>query len=97
MYLLDDEENWKSIQGRFISVIGTNISCKCARTPTGMSPHAHIGDGHIDLVLIRKASRAKYLHHLIKVSQKTSSHVSSVFYSYILLWKVLSHIHYNPI
>jgi len=65
------KENWQSTCGKFISVIGANMSCRCARSSTGISPTAHIGDGHIDLILIRKTTRAKYLQHLIKVTDKT--------------------------
>jgi ceramide kinase len=65
------KDNWESTCGKFISVIGANMSCRCARSSTGISPMAHIGDGHIDLILIRKTTRAKYLQHLIKVSDKT--------------------------
>ncbi|XP_057296040.1 ceramide kinase-like [Hydractinia symbiolongicarpus] len=68
------EDQWTTVRGRFISVIGANISCRCARSSTGLSPHAHTGDGCIDLILIKKTTRAKYLHHLIKVSEKTTEH-----------------------
>ena len=71
-YLLGE---WQTIGGRFISVLGANISCRCAKSSTGISPHAHIGDGRVDLVLVRKTTRANYLHHLIKISEKTTEHV----------------------
>lgn len=67
----DNKQSWQSASGRFISVIGANMSCRCARSTTGISPLAHIGDGYIDLILIRKTTRTKYLQHLIKVSEKT--------------------------
>jgi len=73
------EEKWCTVRGRFISVIGANISCRCARSSTGLSPHAHTGDGHIDLILVEKTTRAKYLHHMIKTSQKTTDHFDFQF------------------
>ena len=75
LYLSYYIELWQTVSGRFISVIGANISCRCARSSTGISPLAHTGDGYIDLILIRKTSRARYLQHLIKVSEKTVDQV----------------------
>ncbi|XP_047122661.1 ceramide kinase isoform X1 [Hydra vulgaris] len=65
------EAFWQTVSGKFISVIGANISCRCSRSSTGISPHAHLGDGYIDLILVRKTTRAKYLHHLVKVADKS--------------------------
>ena len=79
---------WHTISGRFISVLAANISCRCAKSSTGISPHAHIGDGEIDLVLVRKTTRANYLHHLIKISEKTTDNVRWFFflvYSWLFL------------
>merc|ERR1712013_402319 len=81
----NDQEKWESARGKFISVIGANMSCRCARSTTGTSPHAHIGDGYIDLILIRKTTRAKYLQHLIKVSDKT---VEQFDFSFIETYRV---------
>eukprot|EP00111_Clytia_hemisphaerica_P021312 TCONS_00062731-protein len=79
---VDDEDTqgeWQTISGRFISVLAANISCRCAKSSTGISPHAHIGDGEIDLILVRKTTRANYLHHLIKISEKTTDNFDFSF------------------
>lgn len=84
---------WRTIRGRFISVFGANISCRCAKSSTGISPHAHIGDGEIDLVLVRKTTRANYLHHLIKVSERTTEHFD---FNFIEVHRV-KEFHFKPL
>ena len=61
---------WHSIKGRFISVIGANISCACAKSPEGLSPSAHLADGCLDLILVKHTSRLQYLRHMIRLSSK---------------------------
>ena len=61
---------WRSIKGRFISVIGANISCACAKSPEGLSPSAHLADGCLDLILVRHTSRLQYLRHMIRISSR---------------------------
>jgi len=61
---------WRSIKGRFISVIGANISCACAKSPEGLSPSAHLADGCLDLVLVKHTSRLQYLRHMIRITSK---------------------------
>ncbi|XP_020600434.1 ceramide kinase-like [Orbicella faveolata] len=63
-------EGWHSIKGRFISVIGANISCACAKSPEGLSPSAHLADGCLDLILVKHTSRLQYLRHMIRLSSK---------------------------
>ncbi|KAK3753980.1 hypothetical protein QZH41_000808 [Actinostola sp. cb2023] len=61
---------WKSIDGRFISVIAANMSCACAKSPEGLSPSAHLADGYMDLILIKHTSRFQYLRHMIRLASK---------------------------
>ena len=61
---------WHSIKGRFISVIGANISCACAKSPEGLSPSAHLANGCLDLILVKHTSRLQYLRHMIRLSSK---------------------------
>lgn len=59
---------WKRVEGRFLGISGANISCQCALSPLGMAPFAHLADGHIDLILIRQASRLKHLQYLLRTA-----------------------------
>ncbi|CAL8105220.1 unnamed protein product [Orchesella dallaii] len=59
---------WKRVEGRFLGISGANISCRCALSPLGMAPFAHLADGHIDLILIRQASRLKHLQYLLRTA-----------------------------
>jgi len=65
-----DPESWKTARGQFISIIGANITCRCAKSLDGISPNAHLGDGLFDLILIRKTSRLQYLRHMIRVANR---------------------------
>ena len=68
--MLNIFSGWQSIKGRFISVIGANISCACAKSPEGLSPSAHLADGCLDLILVKHTSRLQYLRHMIRLSSK---------------------------
>lgn len=59
---------WKRVEGKFLGISGANISCRCALSPLGMAPFAHLADGHIDLILIRKASRFQHLQYLFRTA-----------------------------
>ena len=61
---------WQSVKGRFISVIGANISCACAKSPEGLSPSAHLADGCMDLILVKHTSRFQYLKHMLRITSK---------------------------
>ena len=68
--ILNTFSGWNSIKGRFISVIGANISCACAKSPEGLSPSAHLADGCLDLILVKHTSRLQYLRHMIRLTSK---------------------------
>lgn len=51
-----DPPKWTSIVGKFFMIMGANMSCACNRTKTGVSHFGHIGDGYIDLLLVRHTS-----------------------------------------
>ncbi|KJE92602.1 ceramide kinase [Capsaspora owczarzaki ATCC 30864] len=58
---------WETVAGDFVCVNAANISCMCEKAPRGISPNAHLADGCVDLILIRKCSRFSYLRHLIRL------------------------------
>uniref|UniRef100_A0A8D1MGH2 DAGKc domain-containing protein n=2 Tax=Sus scrofa TaxID=9823 RepID=A0A8D1MGH2_PIG len=62
----EEVEEWKVICGQFLAINATNMSCACPRSPRGLSPAAHLGDGSSDLILIRKCSRFNFLRFLVR-------------------------------
>ncbi|XP_067860999.1 ceramide kinase isoform X2 [Heptranchias perlo] len=64
---VDEEQGqWKVIKGKFLAINSANMSCACPKSPKGLSPAAHLADGTIDLILVRKCSRLSFLRHLIR-------------------------------
>uniref|UniRef100_G3T7W5 Ceramide kinase n=1 Tax=Loxodonta africana TaxID=9785 RepID=G3T7W5_LOXAF len=62
----EEVEEWKVVCGKFLAINATNMSCACPRSPRGLSPAAHLGDGSSDLILIRKCSRFNFLRFLVR-------------------------------
>lgn len=62
----EDVEEWKVICGKFLAINAANMACACPRSPRGLSPAAHLGDGSSDLILIRKCSRFNFLRFLVR-------------------------------
>ncbi|XP_032221254.1 ceramide kinase isoform X2 [Nematostella vectensis] len=73
-----DGSQWRSVKGKFISVIGANMSCACAKSPEGLSPSAHLADGCLDLILVKHTSRVQYLRHMLRLAG-TSDHFNFNF------------------
>lgn len=65
------EKNWKTIQGKFFMVSGANISCACERSPSGIAPYCHLGDGYLYLVIIHHTSFLNNLRILWRFSKST--------------------------
>ncbi|KAK3909045.1 Ceramide kinase [Frankliniella fusca] len=63
--------DWKTVRGRFFMVNGVNISCACAKAPNGFSPYCHIGDGCLDVILIKHTSMINILRLLLRISSKS--------------------------
>lgn len=59
-------EEWQVVSGKFLAINATNMSCACPRSPRGLSPAAHLGDGSFDLILIRNCSRFNFLRFLLR-------------------------------
>lgn len=64
----EDEEQYKKITGKFLMVNCANISCACDRSPSGFSPHCHLGDGYIHLILVRHGSIWQNVKLLLRMS-----------------------------
>uniref|UniRef100_A0A182JL95 Uncharacterized protein n=1 Tax=Anopheles atroparvus TaxID=41427 RepID=A0A182JL95_ANOAO len=59
------------VRGKFLMVNGANISCACLRSPQGFSPYCHLGDGLLDLVIVRHTSLFNNLRLLLTMTSKT--------------------------
>lgn len=66
--IADGNEKYKQISGKFFMVNGTNISCACKRSPSGFSPFAHLGDGYVNVIVVRHGSLWQNLKLLLTLS-----------------------------
>lgn len=69
---------WRVLRGKFFMVNGANLSCACERSPNGFSRYGHIGDGRLDLVLVRHTPMLNNLRLLLKLASRTQSIVTVV-------------------
>ncbi|KAM8703558.1 hypothetical protein ACLKA7_008219 [Drosophila subpalustris] len=63
-------EQWKIIRGNFFMICGANITCACSRSPNGISRYSHLGDGCLDLILVRKTTLLNNLRFLLSTAGK---------------------------
>lgn len=75
----DSSSKWRHVRGRFTAINAALVSGRCSRTVTGMSPAAHLGNGCLDLVLVRQCSRFDYLRHMLKLAS-SGNHVSHLYF-----------------
>ncbi|XP_034941938.1 ceramide kinase [Chelonus insularis] len=68
-----DITRWLTVRGKFFMVNGANVSCACSRSPQGFSPHCHIGDGCIDVILVRHTSLFNNIRMLLRLSSKNKT------------------------
>lgn len=72
------EENWKTIRGKYFMISAANIKCACEKSPRGISPTCHIGDGFIDLILTKHTTffnNVRLLLALTSVNKNVVSHI----------------------
>lgn len=65
------ESNSKTVQGKFFMVSAANISCACERSPSGIAPLCHLGDGYLHLVIMRHTSLLNNLRALKRFTKST--------------------------
>ena len=61
------------VEGKFMSVTGCVSSCTSPKSPKGLTPSAHLGDGNLDLILVQKTSRMNYLRYLIRTNMPSAN------------------------
>ncbi|SPP83637.1 ceramide kinase [Drosophila guanche] len=64
-------EQWKVIKGNFFMICGANITCACARSPNGISRYSHLGDGCLDLILVKKTSLLNNVRFLLNTAGRS--------------------------
>ncbi|CAD7698513.1 unnamed protein product, partial [Ostreobium quekettii] len=65
-----DGDKIKTIEGQFVSVMATVTSCRNDKAPRGVTPYAHLGDGRMHLVVVRRCSRLQYLKFLLSMAKR---------------------------
>eukprot|EP00898_Chlorokybus_atmophyticus_P008441 jgi/Chlat1/8599/Chrsp86S07994 len=65
-------EQMRTIQGKFMSVGAALMTCRNDRAPMGVSTHAHLGDGYLDLILIKECSRLQQFRQLLRIASKNA-------------------------
>jgi ceramide kinase len=54
-------------------VSGANVSCACSRSPNGISPFCHLGDGCVDVLIIKHTNMLNNLRLLLRLSSKAKN------------------------
>lgn len=67
---VESEEKYLKVSGKTFMIIGANISCACTRSPSGIAPYLHVGDGYIDLIVCRHGSVFNILKFLLTLSRE---------------------------
>ena len=62
------DEKFKRIQAKVFMMNSANISCACQRSPAGMAPFAHLGDGYVNVIVVRHGSLWQNLKLLLTLS-----------------------------
>lgn len=63
-----DVEKWESKHGEFNAINAAILSCTSVKAPGGVSRAAHLGNGCVDLVLVRRCSRLQYLRYMLRIA-----------------------------
>ena len=61
-----EEHSWEHTSGEFCCIVAAPHVCSSHHNPAGISPTGHLGNGCVDLIMVRKQSvyqRAKLLLH----------------------------------
>jgi hypothetical protein len=57
---------------------GANVSCACSRSPNGISPYCHLGDGCVDVLIIKHTNMLNNLRLLLRLSSKEKNVVCNL-------------------
>ncbi|XP_055385509.1 probable serine/threonine-protein kinase DDB_G0282963 [Condylostylus longicornis] len=62
-----------NIKGNFFLISCANISCLCDRSPNGWSQFSHLGDGYLDIILVRHTTFLNNLKLLMAMTKKNGN------------------------
>jgi len=60
---------WKTIEGEFNAIMAVVMPCRSDRSDSGLAPFAHMADGIIHLIMVKKCSALQYLRFLMSIPQ----------------------------
>lgn len=66
-------EKTVTVRGKYFMVGCANLSCACERSPNGFSPYSHIGDGSMDVILIKSQSLLDIGRIVLRSKSKTQT------------------------
>lgn len=89
---INNPQKWRIVRGEFFMISGANITCACTRSPNGISRYCHLGDGHLDLVLVRKTSLINNIRFVINAMGRNGDVVSRTFSYRICAINVLTFV-----
>jgi ceramide kinase len=52
---------------------GANVSCACSRSPNGISPYCHLGDGCVDVLIVKHTNMLNNMRFLLRLSSKVKN------------------------
>lgn len=61
---------YKKVTAKVFMVMIANLSCACPRSPSGVSPTLHVGDGYIDAIVIRHGGVWNIAKFLMELSRE---------------------------
>lgn len=61
------DDGWVTVEGEFSAIMAVVMPCRSDRSDSGLSPFAHMADGRIHLILVRKCSTLQYLKFLASI------------------------------
>lgn len=64
------QDGWREIEGDFAAIMAVTMPCRSDRSTLGLAPYAHMADGVIHLILVRKCSVLQYLQFLVSIPQR---------------------------
>lgn len=73
----EERKKWRVIRGEFFMITGANITCACTRSPNGISRYCHLGDGHLDVMLVRKTNLFNNIRLVINTMGRSGDVVST--------------------
>lgn len=88
IFIINLISGWMTVRGKFFMVNGANLACGCARSPMGFSPHCHIGDGCVDVILVRHTSLFNNIRMLLRLSSKQKTLVREIFIYFFSLFPI---------